>query len=101
MHDRSIYTFALQHLERRRDELNGLIANVHSQTGTRTAKAIEPDSSVPDWVLSASERAAQKPEPEAPKKRTMSPAGRARLIAALKLRWAKVKAAKALGKKKA
>jgi hypothetical protein len=85
--DKSIYEFALARLEQERDKLTGSIVEIQRQLGNVPTLTSAAPSAIP-----AKRRR---------KKRVMSPEGRARLIAALKRRWAKAKAAKAPAKKKA
>ena len=106
--DRSIFEYALQQLERDQARINALIEKglaALQRTGRPLPAA--PDSSIPDWVLSASEKASRSAADQKParKKRTLSPEARASIAAAQKKRWAdfhkKAKETKAEPKKPA
>jgi hypothetical protein len=68
-----------------RSKIEAAIAALQGSIPTPSSVVIE-DGSMPDWVKSKA---------QAPKKRTMSAAGRKRIAEATRARWAKVRAAKA------
>jgi len=97
MRDQYIYEYALQHLQREKAEKEMLIEKVRALLGSdATPVTAVHDPSVPDWVLSASERAARAAaETPARKKRVLSAAARERIAAAQKKRWEAHRKAKA------
>jgi hypothetical protein len=73
--NREILEYALQHLEKERDELQSRIDIIRRQLGGRVTSSAAP--------------ASQPSAPSAPrKKRTLSEAARKRIAAAQKRRWA-------------
>src|SRR5450631_4807148 len=68
-----------------RSKIEAAIAALQGSTPASSPVVIEDDS-MPDWVKSKA---------PAPKKRTMSAAGRKRIAEATRARWAKLRAAKA------
>jgi cell division septum initiation protein DivIVA len=75
--NRDILEYALQHLERERDELQSRIDIIRRQLGGRASSASASNSSA---------QPAASPAPR--KKRTLSEAARKRIAAAQKRRWA-------------
>jgi hypothetical protein len=75
-----ILEYALHHLERERDELQGRIDHIRRQLGGRVSHAGTP-------VAAAA--------PEQKRKRVLSEAARKRIAAAQKRRWAEHRKAKA------
>jgi cell division septum initiation protein DivIVA len=75
--NRDILEYALQHLERERDELQSRIDVIRRQLGGRAVSS-SSNNSAPPAAASAAPR----------KKRTLSEAARKRIAAAQKRRWA-------------
>src|SRR6185437_15105586 len=91
MRDQYIYEYALQHLRQDLARIEALIETTRAALGTSPKQvSAVPDESVPDWVLSAPEKAARAAAGEKParKKRTLSPEARASIAAAQQKRWA-------------
>lgn len=93
--NREILAYALKHLESERIHIEALISHARAALGASptTAPAV-PDPSMPDWVLSSSEKAARAAAEKSAKKQTMSAEGRARVAAAQKKRWEAIRKAK-------
>lgn len=85
--DRTIYEYALKHLEWEKAKLDAKIEELRSRLGGGSQTKVSAPAKARTLAL---------PEPPKPprKKRVMSPEGKARLVAALKKRWASVKKAK-------
>lgn len=93
--NRDVLAYALKHLENDRIRIEALITRVRATLGSTPAPASAvPDPSMPDWVLSSSEKAARADAEKSAKKRTMSAEGRARVAAVQKKRWEAIRKAK-------
>jgi len=76
LQDRAILEYALGHMERRKMEVENLIDQIHRQMGTKSVK------------LATAAAPGESGTKQLRRKRVMSAEGKAKLVAALKKRWA-------------